>query len=204
MTDKELIKQEIEKQIDSVEDDTRYTESYRQGLIAAYQTVKAFIDSLPEEPASEDLEEEAKKFYTEIECYPPSLQQYSNHVEKAFKAGAEWQKQKDYKMYAHVPLKDIHDAWQELKNNKQDIENYPAICFQKGADWRENQMKESLQTEYEKGRFDMREEMMKALIGGEITKDIHNQLNVKSEPLNDTFGDIKFGDKVKIVIIKQE
>lgn len=48
------------------------------------------------------------------------------------------------------------------------------------------------------------EEMMKTLIGGEIVKDIHNQLSVKSEPLNDTFGDIKFGDKVKVKIINKE
>lgn len=44
------------------------------------------------------------------------------------------------------------------------------------------------------------EEMMKTLVGGEIVKDIHNQLSVKSEPLNDAFG--KFGDKVKIIVVK--
>lgn len=72
------------------------------------------------------------------------------------------------------------------------------------AEWKKQQMKETLQTEYEKGRFDMREEMMKALIGGEIVKDIHNQLSVKSEPLNDAFRDSKFGEKVKIIIVKEE
>lgn len=46
------------------------------------------------------------------------------------------------------------------------------------------------------------EEMMKTLVEGEIVKDIHNQLKVTSEPLNDTFG--KFGDKVKIIIVKEE
>lgn len=68
----------------------------------------------------------------------------------------------------------------------------------------DEQMKETLQTEYEKGRFDMMEEMMKALIGGEIVKDIHNQLSVKSEPLNDAFRDSKFGEKVRIIIVKEE
>lgn len=37
-----------------------------------------------------NLDEAAKEFYKEIECYPPTLQQYSRHIEKAFKTGAEW------------------------------------------------------------------------------------------------------------------
>ena len=45
------------------------------------------------------------------------------------------------------------------------------------------------------------EEMMKTLVEGEIVKDIHNQLKVTSEPLNDTFG--RFGDRVKIIIVKE-
>ena len=57
---------------------------------------------------------------------------------------------------------------------------------------------------YEKGRSDMREEMMNALVNGEVVKDIHNQLCVKSKSLIDTFGDVKFGDKVKIIIVKEE
>ena len=46
------------------------------------------------------------------------------------------------------------------------------------------------------------EEMMKTLVEGEIVKDIHNQLKVTSEPLNDTFG--KIGDRVKIMIVKED
>ena len=85
--------------------------------------------------------------------------------------------------------------------------------FKEGVEWLEKQGEQKLtdeemirilRTEYEKGRFDMREEMMKALVNSEIVKDIHNQLSVKSEPLNDTFRDIKFGDKVKIIIVKTE
>lgn len=77
-----------------------------------------------------------------------------------------------------------------------------AVIF--GAEWQKQTMENALQTEYEKGLFDMREEMMKALVNGEVVKDIHNQLSVKSEPLNDAFGDIKSGDKVKITILKEE
>lgn len=77
-------------------------------------------------------------------------------------------------------------------------------AFKAGAEWQKQQMKEALQTEYEKGRFDMREEMMKALVDGEIMKNLNNQLCVKSEPIKNTFGEYKFGNKVKILILKTE
>ena len=113
-----------------------------------------------EEPVSENLEEVADKYAKEQYPWQNGYEKWELPI-RDFKAGAEWQKQQDYKMYAHIPLKEIHDAWQELKKNKPDIENYPAVCFQKGADWRENHMKELFRTEYEKGRFDMREELLK-------------------------------------------
>lgn len=113
-----------------------------------------------EEPVSENLEEAADKYAKEQYPWQNGYEKWELPI-RDFKAGAEWQKQQDYKMYAHVPLKEIHDTWQELKKNKPDIENYPAVCFQKGADWRENHMKELLITEYEKGRFNMREELLK-------------------------------------------
>lgn len=87
MTDKELIKQEIERQIDYAEDDTRYTEPYREGLIAAYQTIKAFIDnSLPEEPASKDLDFLAIKLEETIGTSPHSREVIKEYLQKA----AEW------------------------------------------------------------------------------------------------------------------
>ena len=113
-------------------------------------------------------------------------------ISKLVKLGVEWQRQ----MYAHVPLKDIHDAWQELKKNKPDIENYPAVCFQKGADWRENHMKESLQVEYEKGRFDIREEMMKDAMEGEYWD---GSIYLDNRPTK-----YEDGDEVKIIIVKEE
>lgn len=43
----------------------------------------------------------------------------------------------------------------------------PIGDFIAGAEWQKEQMKETLQTEYEKGRFDMREEMMKDAVDAE-------------------------------------
>lgn len=49
----------------------------------------AFMDSLPNEPASEDLEEAARKYFKSLkdDCF------ISSDIMLAFKAGANWQKQ---------------------------------------------------------------------------------------------------------------
>lgn len=91
------------------------------------------------EPISKDLEEEIDRCWEGWIDPNPEVKGVDGYLSKDefstyARHFAEWQKEKDYKMYAHVPLKDIHDAWQELKKNKPDIENYPAICFQKGVD----------------------------------------------------------------------
>ena len=168
------------------------------------EEIESFINSLPEEPASEDLEEAMELSVNEeplLEFFAtgqPTICAYGkDSLRNQFEAGAEWQKQKDYKTYAHVPLKDIHDAWYELKNNKPDIENSPAICFCRGANWRENQMKESLQTEYEKGLFDMQQEMMKGAVEGEYwIGEIH-----LDTPIIQGYND---GDRIKFVPIKDK
>lgn len=92
MSDKvQLIKQEIENQIDFAEEATRFSEPYRKELITAYQTIKAFIDSLPEEPASGNLEEEIKNY---IQKEYPDGMGFPN-VPKIARHFAELQKQKD-------------------------------------------------------------------------------------------------------------
>lgn len=157
MTDKELIKQEIEKQIDYAEDDTRYTESYREGLIAAYQTIKAFIDSLPEESASEDLEEEIDRFAKTV---VPSRSKTitKNNISLCAKHFAHWQHGKDFDDLLQSEMK-----------------------FPKEF--------------YEKGRFDMREEMMKDAVDGEYWD---GSIYLDNRPT-----EYKDGDKVKIIIVKE-
>lgn len=66
MTDKELIKQEIERRIEICEkySQLNLTESTSIGnraQLLELREIKVFIDSLPEEPASEDLDEETYK-----------------------------------------------------------------------------------------------------------------------------------------------
>ena len=88
MTDKELIKQEIERRYNC----EKCHPLDREANVAAavLKELLLFIDSLPEEPASEDLEEAAEKYaYNEF----PSIGIPNTVIELAFKAGAEWQKQ---------------------------------------------------------------------------------------------------------------
>lgn len=96
------------------------------------------IDMSTKEPASEELEEAAEKYATEGD--ETSGLFVIKEEADAFIAGANWQKQKDYKKYAHVSLQDIHDAWQELIKNIPDIRSMPAVCFARGADWQKQQL----------------------------------------------------------------
>lgn len=210
MKDKvQLIKEEIERMYKIAKSVDCFTSNVVETTL---DKISDFIDSLPEEPASEELEDEIDRFEDWLNNFNQSDYPTSYTVRDIARHFAEWQKQKDYKMYAHIPLKNIHDAWQELKNNKPDIENYPAVCFQKGADWRENQMKETLQTEYEKGRFDMREEIMKDAVDGVVHHFADEELaavhynDPKGTPMSIYVSSkgLSAGDKVKIIIVKEE
>ena len=210
MSDKvQLIKEEIKKLYNLYELSNDY-----QRMGACY-TILKFIDSLPEESTIEDLEEEIDRCWEGWIDPNPEVKGVDGYLSKDefsvyARHFAEWQKQKDYKMYAHVPLKDIHDAWQELKKNKPDIENYPAVCFQKGADWQKQKNFEELFKSdmtlfkecYEKGRLDMREEMMKDAVDATILDVDARTIEFGLWPEN--LLDIKEGDKVKIIIVKEE
>jgi hypothetical protein len=152
MNDKiQKIKEEIEKRLKSLPKETEH-----EGLKAVYGGIAyeltellQFIDSIEKEPASEDLEEYAKKL---------------------------------------------------TKGAALDKHNLIWMC-KKGAEWQKQQMKEALQTEYEKGRFDMREEMMKNAVEC-VVEDWCGDSPEITIPLNPQ--DFKMGDKVKIIIVKEE
>ena len=96
----QIIKQEIERRFDdNMKASEQYTENSKSRALftpAAKEDydLLAFIDSIPEEPASEDLDDAARDYSlvifrqngVDMECVG------SDSV-SAFKAGAEWQKQ---------------------------------------------------------------------------------------------------------------
>ena len=72
---------------------------FRRGQITAYNQIMQFIDSLPEEPISEDLEEAAEAFYDNCNIAKSSwwdedILHKMSESKETFIAGAEWQKQK--------------------------------------------------------------------------------------------------------------
>lgn len=101
MTDKEKIKQEIERLYNLYE----LANDYQR--MGACSTILDFIDSLPEEPVSEDLEEAAEMFYDNCDISKSSwwnegvLYKMSESKE-TFIAGAEWQKQQMMKDSVHA------------------------------------------------------------------------------------------------------
>lgn len=163
MSDREKIKEEIEKQRQLIwpsnTGEMKIVETPKpieQGWLNCLKWVEDLIDSLPEESGcevnfttkNEDLDYLVISLEETIGTSPHSREVIKEHLQRA----AEWQKQ---------------------------------------------QMKETLQTEYEKGRFDMREEMMKDAVectwGSQAT----------SAFMSD-FTNIDIGDKVKIVVLKTE
>lgn len=77
-----------------------------------------------------------------------------------------------------------------------------------GANVIKQKMKEVLQTEYEKGRFDMREEMMKDAVEAQVfqSHDIEKAYEGYVYLVSNQFKDLKLlpPNKVKITIIKTE
>lgn len=77
------------------------------------------------------------------------------------------------------------------------------------AEWQLNRMKEILRTEYEKGRFDMREEMMRDALDGCVTLIVKSDtssrnLFISTQQLYKELQKYDDGDKVKIIIFKPE
>lgn len=225
MTDKELIKQEIESYKESMKCLRPYSD-FRKGQITAYNQILQFIDSLPEEPkkqpkfkVGDTIKGPCNNVFQVKEVLDTQYLLHSengdelNSIEIVDKYSCISEEPFDYTNVNIIP-KDFGELPQIIEQAAVqahiELEEGNGLSFvnifSKGAEWQNNQMKETLQTEYEKGRFDMREEMMKDGIKGEIGDimplieigEMNNYLSyVKAHKL-------KEGDKVKIIIIKEE
>lgn len=127
MSDKERIKQEIENLKAKVDDESSYSNGWKQAL----RSIEIFINSLPEEPAREDLEEEYENYFTMHEM-DIVLNPYTNckGIARHF---AEWQKQNDFqdfmekadmylktRVYYNMHPNNVATAIQEFKKYMQD------------------------------------------------------------------------------------
>lgn len=171
MTDKELIKQEIESYKESMKGLEPHSD-FRRGQLTAYNQIMQFINSLPEEPASEDLEEAADEYAENHGFrvpYDGSNKFYDDVDVKASKegfiAGAAWQKQKDQET---IELAEDHAMLAGM--NK------------------------------------MKEEMMKDAVEAEVFIDYNINFGYGSLTANIDLDEqhLKEGDKVKIIIVKED
>lgn len=99
MSNIEKIRQEIENCIKAFEFNGGIYDSYEAGELSAYKEIMDFIDSLPEEKPSEDLEEAAEECIgtlipEEVHTTTPFAAEYViKLLDKAFIAGAKWQRE---------------------------------------------------------------------------------------------------------------
>ena len=177
LTIMENYEQKIKEEIERLKEHTakcgypeqgEFENGNREGRNWVCDKLLSFIDSLHEEPASEDLEEELDNF-----------------------------------------LKD--PVFGKLINRNAGI-----ALARHFAEWQKQQIKEALQTEYEKGRFDMREEIMKGTVletkvmmdcdGDGIETPYEEWLTLENTeiPYIPNNLRLKEGDKVQLIIVKTE
>lgn len=88
MSKAEKIKAEIDRLQETTMDENRnFLSSYYQGVFDGLSLIDNFIDSIEEEPVSNDLEEAAKNYEEDAIFYA------ARRISDYFKAGAQWQKE---------------------------------------------------------------------------------------------------------------
>ena len=137
------------------------------------------VDSLQEEPVSDELDEASVNYAATGEFLPNGKEMIDFQLEKAFKAGAKWQKTKDEKI-----LRDFFNA-----RNQGDASFKDLLAFKEGV---------------ETGRKEMEEKMMAKAIDGKIY-----ETQARSKLKAVTTGnlsrlDYKVDDKVKVIVIKED
>ena len=116
MTDKEKIRAEIERRINAIDldsiEDWRYR-LQREHDIELMKDILSFIDSMQEEPASEDLEEAAQNYTKEEYCV--NWKEFEHTRDSGFtamyhfKSGANWQKQQMMKEAIEADVFEVSD-----------------------------------------------------------------------------------------------
>lgn len=192
MTNIEKMRQEIKRRYDyenemyhKMKPDGRPNDGWSESLaiMGVLEELLFFINSLPEEPDSEELEEAAMNHIAPIENEDglKVINFSGQDIKDAFKAGAEWQKEQMLKYGNVILAEEDFDAEKE-----------------KSMEWGYNLCKE---------------QMLKKAVEGYVTFNVDAQKEelpcvtvIEDEkPLEfyDSHG-FKLGDKVRIIIVKEE
>lgn len=192
MPDKELIKQEVERLKMEYDKESVFRTVRGDTAREVFGKLLSFIDSL-EEPTDETIKENYNERYKRI---AQTEQFKKSYCDKSL--GKEEPASEDLTHAAWHYANNLHMKRQIQLFEEKDV----AADFIAGAEWQKNQMLAALQTAYEKGLFDMREEMMKDAIDATIL-DIDAQ-TIEFGLWPEKLLDMKESDKVKIIIIKEE
>ena len=136
------------------------------------------------EMISDDLKKEIERYFREVKWIYLPFVEVARHF-------ADWQHGKDFDDLLQSEMK------------------FPKEYYERGRADAMKEMKETLQTEYEKGRFDIREEMMKDALDGCVSLIVKSDtssrnLFISTPQLYKELQKYNDGEKVKIIICKTE
>lgn len=204
MTDKELIKQEIERRIELLEP---LECEYNKGSIDAYKGILQFINSLPEESASEDLDFLVISLEETIGTSPHSREVIKEHLQKA----AEWGRN-HFEDKSEMVSEDLKEAALKYCWEHPFCDGYTAYSFKAGAEWQKKKDQSTIELAEDHamlaGMNKMKEEMMENAVEGTVKYEIGSaeipQCDRRYQVLSDPtpIANAKLGDKVKIIIVK--
>jgi len=194
--------------------------------LEALDYIEAYINTLLEEPASEGIENEIERFAYSLPhsadgFWPKDID--PKNVEARTKYGVHhyWSYEQVMNIARHFAEWGKNHFEDKSEKVSEDLEEEITKCYKSRNDlmmtrkqfgelihrfteWKKQQMKEALQTEYEKGLFDMREEMMKDAVYGYVSL-CHDYPRRRSlVAIADGLVNFEYAEKVKIIICKTE
>ena len=180
--------------------------------IETYEGLLSFIDSLPEEKPSEDLNKLIQKWdRIDINTVLKVKVKATGKVIDGFYDGrGHFDHFIDHDVFDRYSIDEVElmpdeEPSEDLEKAANNIYKTPfgtrAEDFQAGAEWQEKQDLRWAGEIHKNGYNLCKEQMLKDAVEGEIVKDITNKLAVTAKNIN--LDGFKFGDKVKIIIVKQ-
>ena len=130
------IREEVEKRFEQIKNSKRESDS---GAFYQLKELLEFIDSMQEEPISEELEEASEKCIKELipeaelnSATPFALEYVVKLLHETFKAGAKWQKKQDQSI---IELAEDHAMLAGMEKMKEEMmEKAVELC----CEWLEN------------------------------------------------------------------
>ena len=215
MTDKEKIRKEVQRLMGELIQEKKkgFGSDSDDACILELQNVLTYIDSLQEEPVSEDLEEAA------VEAFKQIVDSDKNNFLEIFKAGAEWEKnqamaeiQAQSMALAHgCPKENTSNDLKEAADNALEsiTDQYDIISvgsclemFRLGAEWQKAQEYACYEEAFEDGAEWKKQQMMAKAADMVVGYWMPNGLMLTVDETENCY-DIDEGDRVKVIVIKE-